>query len=197
MGTPQRTSRHAHTHTHIQTHRHTYARLACWSRLYELQIPAGSGRGGGGLGREVLPTGSECQASVRRGGIPRLQVGVPLASCGTGSFSPRGSAPRPCTRCSTVVSPTRAVLRDPEPRPPDPAGASGEADGGWALRPAALGRRVCLLNPLSTAWSELPFPGGRSSPDPVTGLSLLGVSVWPAHLMEQSREGQGSPSSGM
>ena len=38
----------------------------------------------------------------------------------------------------------------------------------------ALGRRVCLLNPLSTAWSELPFPGGGSSPDPEAGLSLLG-----------------------
>ena len=146
-------------------------------------------------------SGGRCsrpEANVRRVsgavGSPGSRWGYPLPR---GSFSPRGSAPRPCTRCSTVVSPTRAVLRDPEPRPPDPAGASGEADGGWALRPAALGRRVCLLNPLSTAWSELPFPGGRSSPDPVTGLSLLGVSVWPAHLMEQSREGQGSPSSGM
>ena len=99
-------------------------------------------------------------------------MGAPRALCGRGPFSVRGSAPGPCTRFFTVGSPTRAVPRDPEPRPPDRA--AGEADGGWALGPVALGRRVCLLNPLSTAWSELPFPGGRSSPDPEAGLSLLG-----------------------
>lgn len=194
MGTPQRTSRHAHRHTHTNTQTHIGA--------HGLQVPplrttnpSRQWTWGRGLRKEVLPTGSACQASVRRGGIPRLQVGAPRASCGRGPFSPRGSAPGLCTRRFTVGSPTRAVLRDPETRPPDRA--AGEADGGWALGPVALGRRVCLLNPLSTAWSELPFPGGRSSPDPEAGVSLLGVSVWPAHLMEQPREGQGSPSSGM
>ena len=180
MGTPQRTSRDTHTDTDTPTPTHTHIHApACWhtpppthTHIHAPGLlvpplrttnPSRQWTWGRGLGREALPTGSECQASVRRGGIPRLQVGVPLASCGRGPFSPRGSAPRPCTRCSTVGSRTRAVLRDPEPRPPDAAGASGEADGGWALRPAALGRRVCLLNPLSTAWSELPFPGGRST----------------------------------
>ena len=216
MGTPQRTSTHTHTHTethrhthtrHTQRHTHThrdththtpaYARLACWSRLYELQIPAGSGRGGGtSRGRCSRP-----EVNVRRVsgmvGSPGFRWGYPLPRVKEVPSLPEARLRVPAHAAPPWGSPTRAVLRDPEPHPPDPAGASGEADGGWALRPAALGRRVCLLNPLSSAWSELPFPGGRRSPDPVAGLSLLGISVWPAHLVEQPREGQGSPSSGM
>ena len=191
---------HTETHTHTQRHTHTHTRIRAPGLLVpplRTTNPSRQWTWGRDLEREVLPTGSECQASVWHGGIPGFRWGYPLPRVKEVPSLPEARLRVPAHAAPPWGSPTRAVLRDPEPHPPDPAGASGEADGGWALRPAALGRGVCLLNPLSSAWSELPFPGGRRSPDPLAGLSLLGISVWPAHLVEQPREGQGSPSSGM
>ena len=79
--------------------------MTCWSRLYELQIPAGSGRGAGpqeGGAPDRKRVSGECQARWD----PRPQVGAPRALCGRGPFSVRGSAPGPCTRFFTVGSPT-------------------------------------------------------------------------------------------
>ena len=66
-------------------------------------------------------------------------------------LSPHDTAPSLLTQGSTVGSPARALLRDPELHPPHPTqlGLPGKGDGKWGLGPDALeGRRGCLLDPL-------------------------------------------------
>lgn len=161
-GGQRRHSGPRNTLTDTQTHRHKRAHRPRWSLPHELQIPAGSGCGAGLRGRVVLTTGSQRLARWAY----RCGVWAPLL-WGRGPFSPRSLAPRPRTHCCTVGSPARALLSDPEPRPPNQAGTAGEGDGRWTLGPAALeGRRVCLLDPLLHRLERTPFSWSEEQPGP-------------------------------
>lgn len=131
----------------LETHRHTRSRLAV-ATPHELQVPAGSGMRGGASRMGTFATGRERSARWD----PHCGVGFPALEDGVFSSPQAGF----------LIGPPRKGLR-------------GRAwwVGAWARH--LEGRRGRLPDVSYVAWSQLPFPGGRSSPNPEAGLSLLGA----------------------
>lgn len=109
-------------------------------------------------------------------------------------LSPRDTAPSLLTQGSTVGSPARALLRDPELRPALPTllGLPGKGDGKWGLGPDAWrDAEGASLTLFPIVCKELSFPKGRNSPHPEAGLNLLGLCA----ACRSPEEAQGKPGS--
>ena len=155
------------THKHTDTNART-GQVGPSSTNYKSQQAVGEGAG---------PRGGWCsrpEASVWRGGMISAGCGPPCRGEESPSLPaawlfapahtapPWGRRPEPFSAIQSPALPTRLGLP-----------GKGMA-GGRLGQPPWRDAESASLTLSSIAWSELPFPGARSSPDLEAGLSLLG-----------------------
>lgn len=152
------------------------------------QWAEGRSRTPGRSGREEWPARWD---TPRGAGLPSFGEAA-LLSPPAGLLGPA----RPARRRSSPPAPLTSFSGS-HPPPPPPARAAGEGMVGGGSAPRVEGCRVRPPDLSSFACSELPFPGGRSSPYPGAGLRLpVRGLVWPSGLLEKLEEGLGSPAPG-